>query len=409
MPDSAATSVSPVRNLRRRDSQQWLLDYVVRESGEAQNFEHEARRFPEGVKNYRMIAKLMGERARQAEAIATNAETHGNAKTAEQMYWIAVEQYRLSQHAIFEDDHPVKLQLYAGLQRCFDRIMALSPSPIERVEVPFEGSSIQLVIHLLPDRRRAPVVLYVPGMDETKESSGSPRSYFLQRGVHYAAMDGPGQGMSNIRKLRVTDDNYERAGSAVIDYLAARSEVDAGRIGLMGRSMGSFWAPRIAAHDPRVNALAATSACFAPKLFIFDQASPRFKQVFMYMAGLTDDEDAFDAMADRMVLTGYAARISCPTLLVTGEFDPLSPVEYAKAVFDELSGPKELWVRENNFHKSRNEYDLGGAQIEMFIADWIADRLRGRELPDRVRMQYVRQGGAGPYDSPFPDDYPWRW
>jgi alpha-beta hydrolase superfamily lysophospholipase len=397
-----------IRNVRKRDSQQWILDYVVRESGEVQNWEHEGRRYPEGVKNYRMIGKLVGEQAAHIESIARKALERGYRKSAESLFWLAVEKYRLGQHAIFEDDHPVKIRLYDGLERCFDEIIRLSSSPIERLEVDWEGHRIQVALHLLPGRPAAPIVLYVPGMDETKESSGSPRSYFLARGVHYAAMDGPGQGKSNMRKIRVTDDNYERAGSAVIDSLLARPEVD-GRIAVMGRSMGSFWAPRIAAHDPRVGALAATSANFAPKDFIFNQASPRFKQVFLYMAGMTDDEAAFDEMAGRMVLTGYATRIHCPTLLVTGEFDPLSPIEHAKAIFDELAGPKELWVRENNFHKSRNETDLGGAQIEMFIADWLVEKLSGPVDPDHAGIQYVRQGGHGPFDSPMPEDYPWRW
>jgi len=395
---------------RRRDAQQWILDYVLKESGEVQNFEAEGRRYPEGVKNYRMIGKLMGERGAHAESIARNAETHGARKSAEDMYWRAAEIYRLGQHAIFEDDHPVKERLYAGMQRCFDGVMRLSSSPIERIEVPFEGNQIQVVLHLLPDRRKAPLLLYIPGMDETKESSGTPRPYFLARGVHFAAMDGPGQGMSNMRKIRVTDDNYERAGTAVIDALSKRPEIDAERIGLMGRSMGSFWSPRIASVDKRVKALAATSANFAPKTFIFDEASPRFKQVFLYMAGMTDDEDAFDEMAERMVLTGgHAAKITCPTLLVTGEFDPLSPVEHAKAVFDELGGPKELWVRENNFHKSKNETDLAGAQIEMFIADWLVAALTKGVHAGHSKIVSVRAGGAGPYDSPVPDDYPWRW
>jgi pimeloyl-ACP methyl ester carboxylesterase len=213
-----------------------------------------------------------------------------------------------------------------------------------------------------------------------------------------------------MRKIRVTDDNYERAGVAVIDALAKRPEIDADRIALMGRSMGSFWAPRIASIDKRIKALAATSACFAPKTFIFDEASPRFKQVFMYMAGLTDDEDAFDDMAERMVLTGgHAARITCPTLLVTGEFDPLSPIEHAKAVYDELGGARELWVRENNFHKSKNETDLAGAQIEMFIADWLRSALDVGLPAEHAKTVYVRAGGDGPYDSPMPDGYPWRW
>lgn len=399
-----------IRNTRKRDSQQWILDYVVKEAGIEQNFEVGLRRYPRTVKSYRMIGKIVGEQARQAELIAGEAENRGYLRSAEEMYSRAMELYRVGQHSIFEDDHPVKISLYAGLRRCFDRVMALSSTPIERIEVPWDGRQIQIVLHLLPNRPKAPIVLYIPGMDETKEASLSPRRYFLQRGVHYAAMDGPGQGISNMRKIRVTADNYESAGKAVIDYLAGRPEVDDGRIGLMGRSFGSFWAPRIAAADPRVKALAAGSACFAPKVYIFNQASPRFKQVFMYMAGMADDEDGFDEMVDRMVLTGgYAEKITCPALLVTGEFDPLSPVEYAKDVFDELGGPKEIWVRENNFHKSDNDGDMGGGQIEMFMADWLVERLKNGCDPALNRSQYVRVGGHGPFESPIPDDYPWRW
>src|SRR5260370_28389273 len=118
----------------------------------------------------------------------------------------------------------------------------------------------------------------------------------------------------------------------------------------------------------------------------------------MSMAGIANDEDAFDELAERMVLTGrHAARIPCPTLLVTGEFDPLSPIEHAKAVYDELGGPKELWVRENNFHKSKNETDLAGAQIEMFIADWLRSAV-DKGLPAvHAKTVYVRARAGDPY------------
>jgi cell division protein ZapA len=45
-----------------------------------------------------------------------------------------------------------------------------APAP-ERVEVPFDdGKTISCLLHLLPDRRKAPCVIYVPGMDQTKEA-----------------------------------------------------------------------------------------------------------------------------------------------------------------------------------------------------------------------------------------------
>ena len=57
--------------------------------------------------------------------------------------------------------------------------------------------------------------------------------------MNLMVMDGPGQGISNLRKIRVTPDNYERAGSAVIDYLLTRPEVDPERFAIAGVSMGS--------------------------------------------------------------------------------------------------------------------------------------------------------------------------
>lgn len=106
-------------------------------------------------------------------------------------------------------------------------MIALNEYPKERVEVPWEGRQIQANFHILPDRRKAPCVLFIPGMDGVKERHFDPRNNpVIRRTMHMIAMDGPGQGMSNIRKIRVTHDNYERAASAIIDYLLTRPEVD---------------------------------------------------------------------------------------------------------------------------------------------------------------------------------------
>jgi dipeptidyl aminopeptidase/acylaminoacyl peptidase len=288
--------------------------------------------------------------------------------------------------------------------------MALADYPIERIDVPFEGQQIQILLHLLPDRRVAPCILYIPGMDQTKEFY--PYVYqndMLRRGMHACAIDGPGQGMSNIRKIRVTADNYERAAKAVIDYLVNRPEIDAEKIGVFGISMGSFWGPRIAAHDSRVKACAGASATFSNKNHIFNVSSPRFKQIFMYMAGISD-EDAFDEMAERMTLIGHAGKIKCPTLLATGEFDPLSPVEDGLEVFGELGGPKELWVLENEFHRVWTMEGLGGLDLNPFAVDWLRDALDGKIPLDHNKTVYVRQkSGQGAFDGPLPEDYPGKW
>ncbi len=389
----------PARSARRRDSQQWILDWIVKTTGRVQNFERDERIVPAGAKSYRMAAKLLGEEADHQFAVAQEAERHGHTRTAMEMYWRASLTYREGQHCIFEDDHPRKLSLHRRLLEAYNKIMKLADYPIERIEAPFQGKSLQGILHLLPDRRVAPCVIYVPGMDQTKEVYPDPfNNHFLHRGMHMLSIDGPGQGVSNIRKIRVTVDNYEKAGRAFIDYLVQRPEVDAERIGLFGISMGSYWAPRIAAHDRRVRAVAAATACFGQKNWIFNESSPRFKQVFMYMAGI-QDEVKFDRMAERMTIMNFAQRIACPILLATGEFDPLCPVEDAYAVFDAIRAPKELWVWENEAHALNMLRGAAGLDVHPLAADWLRDKLTGRVNRRLAREVYVRQNGRGPWEE----------
>ena len=108
----------------------------------------------------------------------------------------------MAQHPIYYDDHPVKLYLCGKLNEMVDRRIKVADYPIERVEVPFDkGKTISCLLHLLPDRRKAPVVIYVPGMDQTKEVF--PKAFHnvaLSRGFHVLAMDGPGRATRTFRK-----------------------------------------------------------------------------------------------------------------------------------------------------------------------------------------------------------------
>jgi len=218
--------------------------------------------------------------------------------------------------------------------------------------------------------------------------------------MNVLSIDGPGQGISNIRKIRISDDNYERAAGACIDFLVKRPEVDPDNIVIAGIFFGSHWGARTAATDKRVRAFASTYAVVGPKRAIFEEASPRFKQMFMYMAGI-QDEDEFDRMAERMTTSGYASEIKCPTLLTLGEYDPLCHLEDAVDFFEELSCPKELWVFENEFHRLGQREGIGGLEIYPFMADWLRDELDGKHPPNLNKIMLIPQkSGAGPYERP---------
>ena len=144
----------------------------------------------------------------------------------------------------------------------------------------------------------------------------------------------------------MTLDNFERAGSAAIDYLETRNDVDASRIGVYGWSMGSYWGPRIAAHDSRVKALVGAMGVYQQKDTIFKHSKPAYRANYMYMSNI-HDEQAFDEMTAQMTLAPVADRIKCPTLLVMGEFDELCPLEDGEQLFEMLKCPKEMWVDQN--------------------------------------------------------------
>src|ERR1035437_773571 len=222
--DRHSSGGNMIRKLRtQRDNQQWMLDLALNMRGRVQNFEIDATEMPPGkrARNYRMMPKMWRQAAEQHEALAKRAQAHGANVTATAHYDHAIEAYRMAQHAIYFDNHPVKKYLYRKLSEMVDRRSETADYPIERVEVPFDdGKTISCLFHMLPDRRKAPVVIYVPGMDQTKESFPTAHhNIALSRGFHVLAMDGPGQGNSNMQKIRSVKDNYERAGAAVISYL----------------------------------------------------------------------------------------------------------------------------------------------------------------------------------------------
>ena len=387
-----------IRQLRtKRDDQQWMLDLALNMRGRVQNFERDDWETPTRAHNYRMLPKQWRKKGDHDAALGRQAQAQGFNATACEHYDHAVEAYRMGQHPIFYDDNPVKLDMCAQLADVVDRRCEVAPYPVERVEVPFDdGTTISCLLHLLPDRRKAPCIIYVPGMDQTKEAFPKViNNPAIARGVHILSMDGPGQGNSNIQKIRAVGDTYERAGAAVISYLENRPEVDEDRIGIYGVSMGSYWSLRLASYDHRPAALVSAVACFNPNNTIFTQSSPRFKQQFMYMAGM-DDEDEFDEMAIEMTVKGYVEKIECPTLLVTGEFDPLCPLEDAVEVYNDIQTRKEMWVIEDQFHPLWGIGNLGGLDCHHYVVDWLARALLEGKTNDG-RIAYVETKGDGPF------------
>ena len=133
-----------------------------------------------------------------------------------------------------------------------------------RVEVPFEGDHAAGVLlqRERADGSPAPTMIMWNGLDSTKEhmyTSGWPQE-MAARGISVLMVDCPGCGEAlrfQDLKARVETEDWAKA---CVDYLETRDDVDRDRIGLVGWSLGGYYAPRAAAFEKRLKLVVAWGA-----------------------------------------------------------------------------------------------------------------------------------------------------
>ena len=386
---------------QRSEGQRWVLDTLLGTGGfdvlhpgaeffitqigyDASDFRRVMDQAQAGI----MVRDRFGRVAMELEKKAQHHAAEGHATTARRLYHRAALLYGRAFYSYYSDD-PRRGRYQNACNRCFAEVMAATPHTMERVELPFEGKTAYGLFEAPAGAARAPCLVMLPGMDMFKEDwHQTIEQHVLPRGWTAFAFDGPGQGESLTRGLKVGRDNYEAAVSTVIDWLVERPEVDPERLILLGISMGSYWGSRTAAREPRLKAIATMMANYGSKHIIFNVAQPSYKANFMYMAGY-DDEDAFDELAAEMINDDLYGDINCPMLMVTGEYDELTRLEDTFSVYDMVNAPKELWVYGEEFHP------IGPSSGEWQIAalDWLGKALNGGIGSDHACKLYITREG----------------
>lgn len=374
------------RKMRRWREQRWILDQVIqargidwdqgrtgkilRNCGPAvqSDLQEVCRRIGKFVDIPREFARAAARREEQG----WQAEADGHFPEARDHYYIAACFYTNAMWAVYEDGNPRRLGWQEKKRACYDKFILYAGRSIERVELPYQGKSIQALLHLptgIKAGEKVPCVMYIPGMDGVKEDTPATGDPFIERGFAVLAIDGPGQGETRERGITCTASNYADAGKLACDYLARRPEIDAERIGIMGSSMGSYWAPRVVAEDKRFKACAVSGVCMEPGQYaIFNMSSPTFKLNYMYMSGY-DEEAAFDDFAKTLTLKGVTSRITCPYMVVAGEDDEHCDMKFVYELMSEIPGPKLLYVFEGERHSIRNP------RARSLVVNWLIDRL----------------------------------
>ena len=118
------------------------------------------------------------------------------------------------------------------------------------------------------------------------------------------------------------------------DWLATRAEIDAGRIALIGHSVGAGAALLAASHRPRVAALVSVSAFSHPaammRRWLANRRIPE-RPVGRYILDYV--QRTIGHRFDDIAPVATIARVRCPVLLVHGEDDDVVPLADARQIF----------------------------------------------------------------------------
>ncbi|MBO0737556.1 MAG: alpha/beta hydrolase [Alphaproteobacteria bacterium] len=394
--------------VKRWEEQRWLIDNIIRANGidwdqprsmylsapcgVQGNADFAAIR--QRVQKMADIGPAFAATARRREEKARDAQAAGLTVTARDNFFMAAIHWGAAQWP-YDENNETNLAYNQRKRECYENYARLSDHRVEATWIPFKDSALPAWFHLPPgfSGGRLPCVIAIPGMDSFKEMAVALYGdRWLSRGIAVLALDGPGQYEAPILEINVSMENWIATGTAVVDWLAERGEIDADRIGVTGNSFGSFFGTIAAANEPRLRACAVVATCLEPGCHtIFEEASPTFKKRFMYMSGYTD-EAAFDEFCRTLTWEGHVDRIRCPYLCVAGEAEELSPLECAERLMQELKAPKRLVVYQDSRHSVGNVPAANlGPFPPVLVADWMARRLDGEPFPSE--RWYVEANG----------------
>jgi dienelactone hydrolase len=298
---------------------------------------------------------------------AHDAEQGGRVETAGELWRRAATSYHFGRFVWMVDmDRHRQVSDKASLAlRHAHRL--LDPTA-ERLEIPFDGARMIAILRrpAANGGGPAPLVVVIPGLDSTKEEFFETEEIFHRRGLATLTLEGPGQGETSF-SLPIRHD-YEVPFGAALDYLADRTDIDLDRVGTIGFSLGGYYAPRVAAFEPRCKAAVGISGPYCLSDY-WDERPPMTKATFQHHVGAADEEEAKEKAAT-LTLAGVAELIDRPLLIITGDNDRLVPWRETKRIADEAKNATWRLYEGGNHVVNNMPY-----KYKTFAADWLQEHL----------------------------------
>ena len=307
-------------------------------------------------------------------ARAEDAEQAGDTSAARENFLRAYGYYRMARYPT--TNSVGKKSAYRKSQDMLLRASRYFDIPIERVEIPFDGrpgEGDRIIAHLrLPEGTgRLPIMIVSGGIDTFKEDMHTDQ--LLDRGIATLAIDIPGVGDAPL----AGSEDAERMFTPLLEWIAARPELDSARIGYWGGSTGGYWAAKIAhTHRDSLACVVSQGGCAHHS---FDADWIEQAQAGEYPFELAETlayafgRDTFEQWVDfapklSLVRQGILEQPCAETLLINGLHDTVFPIS------------DYYLLLEHGTPKSARFVDAGHmgytADTQSIILNWTTDRLQ---------------------------------
>lgn len=310
--------------------------------------------------------RLWSDEGAKHEQLGQEALTARRPVTAQEAFLRAAIYYHYGKH-LFSDRADEYRAAHDAMLRCYRAAAPMMTPAAEHLTFPFEGAQLHGWLRCPSAGSAVPVAVILPGLDACKEELHAWSEAFLARGLATLTLDGPGQGETAFALPVRTD--WGKVIGAVIDGLAGRRDVDAGAVGVVGQSLGAFYAPLAASQEPRIKACIANCGPYDWGR-VLPQMPKVSQEVFRVRSHTATIEQAWQ-FAKAMTLEGAAQHIKCPLLVVFGGGDRLIPPEEGERLAREASGPSKFVLYPEGNHVCFNI----SYKFRPLTADWMAETL----------------------------------
>ena len=347
-----------------------------------------------------------GAMADRLVALGEEAEAAGHGRSASEKYARATAYYMTAERMQSRNYAP-RWDMYRKMLDTMDRAIKVGDLQCKRVEIPYEGTSFPALFVPGEGEGPRPCMVFCNGLDSVKEMIYlSVRDTFAVRGISVLMVDQPGVGEALRLKGLAAIPDSERWAGAAIDYLEMRADVDPERIGMMGWSLGGYYAPRAACYEKRFKLCVSWGANHdwgelqrRRLAREGDRPVPHYWDHVMWVWG-QQDLYAFMDFVPQVTMNGHMQKMTVPYLITHGANDRQIPLEYAHMSYDQaVNSP----LRELRFFTNRE----GGVEhvsadnmepVRSYIADWVADRFAEMKVTDATPVDNqlaVDQAGNG--------------